>query len=184
MSRRRKLHNVVRSPDLKINYILLAKIKRVQIANRKHGSKPDPAIFRGKVLRCQKPCNWEDKHNLQKKIDWRNPSTVSTFQNALIAVQQLSYGSLKNRRSTAGTIDDIAIANKIAYYARHESAGCQNFLWAWEIIKSQEDYDSRSLTSSNIDPFLEIESKQSCETFSLPGFCCSSDSNASGISEI
>lgn len=179
MSRRRKLHNVVRSPDLKINYILLAKIKRVQIVNRKHGSKPDPAIFRGRVLRCQKPRNWDRNHRLHKhhkKIDWRNPSTVSTFQNALMAVQQLSYGSLKARRPTSGTTDDIALANKIAYYARHESVGCRNFLWAWEIVKSKEDCDSSSHTSSNIDPFLEIESKQSCETFSLAGFCCSSDS--------
>ena len=179
------MHNVVRATDLKINYILLAKIKRVQITNRKHGPKPDPAIFRGRVLRCQKPRNWDDNqqlHNHQKKIDWGNPSTISTFENALVAVQQLSYGSFNAPRSTSRSIDDIAIANKIAHCARHESAGCNNFLWAWEIAKLEEGFDdSSSLPSSNIDPLSEIQSKQSCETFSLPRLFCSSDSITSEI---
>ena len=172
--------SVVRSADLKINYILLAKIKRVQIAKRKHGAKPNPAIFRGRVLRCQKPCHWGENHHRKTRIEWRNPSTVSTFANALIAVQQLSYGSLKARHSNS--IDDIAIANKIVRSANHEALeGCHSFLWAWEIAK----IDGDEYTRSDMDSLCETESLASFGTFSLPlKVCCSSDSIESGFSEI
>ena len=146
IARRRTLRNAVRLADLKINYILLAKIRRVKIPNRKHGEKPDRSIFNGKVLRCLKPCNWgEGCHNSsssnptkgqQKKIEWNNRSGVSSFANALIAVQQLSYGSIKVRRSRSDLIDDIAIANTIAHCAGNKAyEGCYNFLWAWEGTK-------------------------------------------------
>lgn len=150
----------------------------MQIANRKHGSKPNPAIFRGRILRCQKPSQWEE--NPRPKIEWRNPSAVSTFANALIAVQQLSYGSIKARRSRS--IDDIAIANKIAHCANHEAPeGCHSFLWAWEIAK----IDCGSSIVSSVDSLCETESGYSFGTFSLPRLvCCSSDSIASDFSEV
>lgn len=146
-TRRRIMQKLIRSEDLKIDYILLAKIKRVRIANRKHGSKPNPAIFNRPVLRCQKPCNWDEENNRllssgrkqnqikpKRKIDWSNRSTVSTFANALIAVQQLSYGSIKIRHSLSGSIDDVAIANEIARCCTSNEiqGGCYNFLWTWE----------------------------------------------------
>ena len=163
----------------------------MRLANRKHGPKPDPAIFRGRVLRCQKPCNWEKNRHLnshRKKIEWSNPSTVSTFENILIAVQQLSYGSMKVRHSISGSIDDVAIANKIAHCARHETlGGCHNFLWAWEIVKLEKDCDNTSsITSSDIDSSSETESQIKDKLFSLPPLCCSSDSDSveSEFSEI
>lgn len=105
---------------------------------------------------------------------------MSTFANALIAVQQLSYGSLKARHSNA--IDDIAIANKIAHCANHETPeGCHSFLWAWEISK----IDGDESTTSDMDSLCETESLASFGTFSLPRMvCCSSDSIESGFSEI
>ena len=134
------MQSAVRSIDLKINYILLAKIKRVHIKNWIHGSKPDEATLNRPILRCQKPCNWDGatgfppgSNDTRKNMLWSNPSVVSTFPNALIAVQQLSYGSLKVRHSSSGTIDDIAIANTIARCANNETTRDSfNFLWAWE----------------------------------------------------
>ena len=77
----------------------------------------------------------------RKEIKWNDPSTVSTYANALIAVQQLSYGSIKVRRSPSESIDDIAIANDIACSANNDSSGCYNFLWAWEDIKMNNGDD-------------------------------------------
>jgi hypothetical protein len=122
----------------------------VRIVNRKHGSKPDPAIFNRPVLRYQKPRNYDENNRLlsmesnkkkhQKNITWSNLSTVSTFANALVAIQHLSYGSIKVRRSFSESIDDVAIANAIACSARHEtSGGCYNFLWAWRDAKLKKD---------------------------------------------
>lgn len=123
--------NVVPPNDVKINYILLAKIKRVHIENDKDGAKPDPSIFHRPVLRCRKPRNWDRSG---RDIQWNNPSTISTFASALIAVQQISYGRVKAFES----IDDIDIANTIVRNANNEKYGCHGFLWAWEDTKMSE----------------------------------------------
>jgi hypothetical protein len=213
-SRRRNLQNVVRSADLKIDYILLAKIQRVRIANRKHGSKPDPSIFHRPVLMCLKPCNWDEDYRLlfpsgskntnqcHKKLEWRNRSTVSTFANALVAVQQLSYGSTKVRHSFSGWIDDVAIANEIAQCAIHETpGGFYNFLWALEDSKFEKDSNNatpKSLSQrtesrqclrggGNVDYFSITSGaglNSSHEPFSLMRLCFSSDSMESVFPEI
>ena len=82
-----------------------------------------------------------------QKISWNNPSTVS-FGNALIAVQQLSYGSIKVRH-TSESIDDIAIANDIAKSANNEKSECYNFLWTWEDTKLNND--GERLESPNVE---------------------------------
>jgi len=173
----------VRPADLKINYVLLAKIKRVRIADRTHGSKPDHAIFHRPILRCQKPCNWSlsSGRKKKKKISWNNPSTVSTFANALVAVQQLSYGSIKVRHSSSESIDDIGIANNIAHSANNENPGCYNFLWTWEDTKlnnnDDDDYDDEMLEESSPN----MKDGQ----FSMLRLCCSTDStDDSATSEI
>jgi len=141
----KKMLNAASPVDLKIDYILLAKIKRVRIVDWKHGAKPDSSILCRPVLRCQNPRNWRQYSSSEggkrKEIKWNDPSTVSKYANALIAVQQLSYGSIKVHRSSSESIDDIAIANDIAYSAKNESSGCYNFLWAWEDVKMNHSDD-------------------------------------------
>eukprot|EP00536_Pseudo-nitzschia_multiseries_P011380 jgi/Psemu1/289649/fgenesh1_pg.383_\ len=137
--------NVVSSVDLKIDYILLAKIKRVQLSDWKYGTEPDALIFQRSVLRRRKPHNWErslsPEGEKKKDINWVELSSVVMFESALIAVQQLSYGSVKVRRSSSELIDDIAIANDIARSANNDKSGCYGFLWAWEDAKISDRDD-------------------------------------------
>jgi len=130
--------------DLTINYILLAKIKRVRIPDRKHGMEPNPMIFHHPVLRYQKSLSTESG----RMPLWNNynPAAVSNFSNVLLAVQQLSYGSIKVRRnnhqrSSSEPIDDIAIANKIVYCANNQMEVCYNFMWAWEDFKIKDTHE-------------------------------------------
>ena len=139
----RKTYRVI-PEGLKINYILLAKIKRVRIPDRKHGSKPNPAIFHHPVLRYQKPLS--TKSGRMPLWNNYNPAAVSIFANVLLAVQQLSYGSIKGRRSSqhrssSVPIDDIAIANKIVHCANNKMEVCHNFMWAWEDFKIKDTHE-------------------------------------------
>ena len=109
------------------------------------------------------------------------------FANALIAVQQLSYGSIKTKRSSSASIDDVAIANSIARCASHEGAsGSHNFLWAWEDAKRKENYsgESSTLVGSNRNAWCETDSRSSRDVFSFLQLCCSMDSEETMISEI
>ena len=159
------VQNVDRSADLKIDYILLAKIQRVKPADRNRGSKPDPAIFHRPVLRCQIPCHryqgsGGNNRKRGKKTGWNHPSTVSVFANALVAVQQLSYGSTKVKRPVSHPIDDIAIANAIVRSCDGDNGGntqqatvgcCCNFLWAWG-EEGEEEEDGGAIDGSTSPP--------------------------------
>jgi len=141
---------VIRPEDLKINYILLAKLKRVRIPDRKHGSKPNPMIFCRPVLRCQIPLSTSSSGGGGGRMPlWNNynPAAVSTFASALLAVQQLSYGSIKVRHNRGGNyapIDDISIANNIVYCSNNQKEEIYNFSWAWKDFKvqQQQQHDS------------------------------------------
>lgn len=88
---------------------------------------------------------------------------MSAFANALVAIQQLSYGSIKVRRSFSESIDDVAIANAIACSARQETlGGCYNFLWAWKDDKLKKDCSygkPKSLSPKTNDRHFPIETK-------------------------
>ncbi|OEU12141.1 hypothetical protein FRACYDRAFT_244402 [Fragilariopsis cylindrus CCMP1102] len=192
---------------LKINYVLLAKIKRVRIPDRKHGSKPNPVIFHHPVLRYQKPLS--TKSGRMPLWNNYNPAAVSIFANALLAVQQLSYGSIKGRRSSqhrssSVPIDDIAIANKIVHCANNKMEVCYNFMWAWEDFKikdthedEDEDDDMRESNKSKftsqglfgcvegIDSHIPIKSRAIQKPLGPMSFwggviCCAMDDSMNG----
>eukprot|EP00934_Nitzschia_sp_Nitz4_P005873 Nitzschia sp. Nitz4//scaffold30_size153850//84539//87009//NITZ4_002782-RA/size153850-augustus-gene-0.60-mRNA-1//1//CDS//3329547276//5863//frame0 len=105
---------------------LLAKAENVDVGTLKSGATPNPEIFHRPILRARKP-----KRGVNTRGGpWENKHGVSLFANALQAVQQLSFGSIKVRH--VDDIDDIKIANMIADSANGEKTQSYNFLWAWE----------------------------------------------------
>lgn len=68
---------------------------------------------------------------------------IVTAHAALIAVQQLSFGSTKVRHLDA--IDDVLIANNIANSANGEKTESYNYWWSW-----QENGDNIQQRFSNL----------------------------------
>lgn len=114
-----------KSPDFAFGDDLLLKISAVDIGTIISGAKPLDDIFDRPILRTRKPKKGKIASGL-----WENKASVSVFANALQAVQQLSFGSIKVRHSSA--IDDIAIANNISNSALGEKTESYNFMWVWE----------------------------------------------------
>ena len=113
----------VSASDLELDPATLSKALEVDAGIRIHGAKPTDHIFDRPILCCR-----IRKDNA--RAPWDNRASLSVFPNALQAVQQLSYGSVKVRH--AGFIDDILIANNIASSADGERTESYNFLWSWE----------------------------------------------------
>lgn len=126
--------------------VLLEQIQSVELGVIKSGAKPMPDIFDRPILRTRKP-----KKGRNVKGPWENRAGVSAFANALQAVQQLSYGSIKVRH--IDPIDDIMIANTIADSANGEKTDSYNFMWTWE--------DKVSEISRNLERPISTEARTS-----------------------
>jgi len=106
--------------------ILLAS-ESIIVEKRGVGAKPRDDIFDRPVLRSRAP-----KHN---RAPWDNNANVRTYQNALLAAQDLSFGSTKVRHMEA--IDDILIANNIGSSASGDKTESYNYWWSWQDSASQ-----------------------------------------------
>lgn len=104
---------------------LMSHANAITLGKAVRGAKPSADIFDRPIMRSRKP-----KKGTNALAPWDNMAYVSVFANALQAVQQLSYGSIKVRH--AGLIDDIMIANNIVSSACGEKTESYNFLWIWE----------------------------------------------------
>ena len=110
------------------DYDLPLEIKRdldsIVVEKRMPGAIPRDDIFDRPILRSRAPKKGTDK------APWDNSSSISPFPAALLAAQQMSYGSTKVRH--LGAIDDVLIANNIAKSANGEKVEAYNYWWRWQ----------------------------------------------------
>mmetsp|Transcript_28175 Transcript_28175/g.51005 ORF Transcript_28175/g.51005 Transcript_28175/m.51005 type:complete len:797 (-) Transcript_28175:47-2437(-) len=122
--------------DYAFDESLLDAAEAIIVEKRKHGARPCDDIFDRPILRSKVP-----KRGTHV-APWENGAAVSVYPNALIAVQQLSFGSTKVRHVDA--IDDIQIANNIANSANGEKTESYNYWWTWQDSASSHIRNSLS----------------------------------------
>lgn len=127
---------------------ILSQADMIELGELAVGAKPKKGIFDRPIMGSKKP-----KRGTNAVAPWDNMASVSMFSNALQAVQQLSYGSVKVRHM--GVIDDIMIANNIFCSASGERTESYNSLWVWQ-DKAQEI--SRHLGRRSPSPIAETGS--------------------------
>jgi len=107
---------------------LLQATQNIMVEKRICGAEPMDVIFGRPILRRRAP-----KKN--QELTWEDQSAVTVYPNALLAVQDLSFGSTKVRHIDA--IDDILIANNIANSANGEKTESYNYMWNWQDTAEQ-----------------------------------------------
>ena len=122
------------------DYDLPLEIKRdldsIVVEKRMPGAIPRDDIFDRPILRSRAPKKGTDK------APWDNSSSISPFPTALLAAQQMSFGSTKVRN--LGAIDDVLIANNIAKSANGENVEAYNYWWRW-----QDDAEAKLLANGS-----------------------------------
>lgn len=119
---------------------LLQVTGNIMVEKRICGAEPMDVIFNRPILRRRAP-----KKN--QELTWEDQNAVTVYPNALLAVQDLSFGSTKVRHIDA--IDDILIANNIANSANGEKTESYNYMWNWqdtaeEMARLQQGKQSQS----------------------------------------
>jgi len=110
----------------------------IHVERRICGAEPLQVIFNRPILRRRAPKkNEELSWNLAEESNLSNGNgpqkgsrQIQVYPNALLAVQDLSFGSTKVRHMDA--IDDVLIANNIANSADGEKTESYNFMWNWQ----------------------------------------------------
>ena len=125
---------VVKAWDHDLPLAIKRDLDSIVVEKRMPGAIPRDDIFDRPILRSRAPKKGTDK------APWDNSSSVSPFPTALLAAQQMSYGSTKVRH--LGAIDDILIANNIAKSANGEKVEAYNYWWRW-----QDDADAKLLAN-------------------------------------
>ena len=155
------------APVFEFDEHLLLKVEAIELPELASGAEPKEGIFNRPIMGSKKP-----KRGTNAVAPWdNNKASVSTFSNALQAVQQLSYGSIKVRH--VGPIDDIMIANSIASSASGERTESYNSLWVWQ-DKAQEisrNLGRRSPSSPTTEAgtiFREVSSRLNRSSASKP----------------
>lgn len=115
---------IVKASDFELPLEIKRDLESIFVEKRTPGAAPRDDIFDRPILRSRAPKKGTEK------APWNNSSSISPFPNALLAVQQMSFGSTKVRH--LGAIDDILIANNIAKSASGEKAETYNYWWRWE----------------------------------------------------
>ena len=123
------------------------------------GARPDDAIFQRPLLR----------QRILKKVHSKtapcNGSTaVDVFPNALLAAQELSFGSIRVRHMNA--IDDVLIANNIVHSANGEKTESYNCIWGWQhpalegkgenLVQKTENHEQREVRDGATTPTLGL----------------------------
>ena len=127
---------IVKTWDYELSLEIKRNLDSLIVEKRMPGATPRDDIFDRPILRSRAPKKGTEK------ATWNNASSISPFPNALLAVQQMSFGSTKVRH--LGAIDDILIANNIAKSANGEKAETYNYWWRW-----QDDADVKLLTNGS-----------------------------------
>eukprot|EP00980_Cylindrotheca_fusiformis_P010330 scaffold2299_cov131-Cylindrotheca_fusiformis.AAC.17 len=126
--------------DLVFDDDTMRKLSMIELGKRVHGARPRSDVFDRPILRTRKPKDGNTDS------PWDNQASVSVFPNALQAVQQLSFGSLRVRH--VGDIDDILIANNVAKSANGERTEAYSFMWSWEDVASEIQLNMKKRQSS------------------------------------
>jgi len=139
----------------------------ILVEKRSHGSRPHDDVFDRPILRSRGP-----KKGHSSRAPWEKRS-VRVFPSALLAVQELSFGSSRVRHMDA--IDDIMVANNIANSANGDKTESYNYLWSWqdatvEIQKNIESGDSFLCASGG----AAKQSRQPEGPMSIFGLTCGS----------
>ena len=117
--------------DLELGDALLHAAESIEIRGGTVGAEPLDDIFGRPVTRKRLPGAAANAGG-KMPTPWDAGNTLSSFNSAIEAVQELSFGS-KYRDNTGAFIDEIAIANNIAKCANGETgAESYGFEWGWE----------------------------------------------------
>jgi len=174
----------IQSSDFELSFEIKRDLESIVVETRSPGAKPREDIFDRPILRSRAP-----KKGMEK-APWDNASSVSPFPNALLAIQQMSFGSTKVRH--LGSIDDVFIANSIAKCAGGEKSESYNYWWKWQDeIDAPPDPSSAAVNGSTRSTQRSSSSKggvmssflsratsggEDTEPISIFGFtCCAAD---------
>ena len=134
------------------------------VEKRGNGAKPRDDVFDRPILQSRTP--------KQKSAFLDSNSTERVHHSALLAVQDLSFGSSQVRHMEA--IDDVLMANNIAASASGERSESYNYTWSWkdsggEIQKNLERQQSKD--SSSMKKFVEEDGPTSIFGFTCGSLC-------------
>ena len=129
-------HDNSKAWDYDLDSELYSSANNILMEHRMRGAKPMPEIFHRPILRRRAPKSPKNQ-NYDNSVGWTDRNVVTVYPNALLAVQELSFGSTKVRHMDA--IDDILIANNIANSANGEKTESYNYLWMWQDRAEQMD---------------------------------------------
>eukprot|EP00549_Striatella_unipunctata_P011912 CAMPEP_0118677806 /NCGR_PEP_ID=MMETSP0800-20121206/2841_1 /TAXON_ID=210618 ORGANISM="Striatella unipunctata, Strain CCMP2910" /NCGR_SAMPLE_ID=MMETSP0800 /ASSEMBLY_ACC=CAM_ASM_000638 /LENGTH=425 /DNA_ID=CAMNT_0006573539 /DNA_START=320 /DNA_END=1597 /DNA_ORIENTATION=+ len=166
------MKNNIPETDFDLDADVLQRTKDVAVDRTRQGAKPRSDIFSRPILRSRAP----KKGN--QGAPWGNKAAVRVFPSALLAVDQLSYGSTKVLHMNA--IDDIQVANNIANSANGEKTESYNYWWSWEdkaneISKHLQRSRSESSTPSLMNLIkakTQKKKRNDEEPLSIFGFNC------------